>query len=155
MQGVVAPKKIEGIGNELDSIFGRNQPFVSGWISPIMSIGHNQNQAVGTIGMERRLNCNSIGTNSYQSSELDSIFGWNQSFAAGWASPNMSVGHPPSQGPGTIGMERRMNRFSNGTSYLSGDSGIYSSSSDMALSSPVSNQLNTSLETFGAVCGIL
>ncbi|KAL3116556.1 hypothetical protein niasHT_001040 [Heterodera trifolii] len=49
------------------------------------------------------------------------------------------------QNPGTIGMERRMMRNSNGTSiggggqsYLSGDSGNFSTS-DMTLSSPISN----------------
>lgn len=62
------------------------------------------------------------------------------------------------QNPGTIGMERRMNRNSNGNgqSYLSGDSGNYSIS-EMTISSPVSNsiassQLNTpAIENFNMV----
>ncbi|CAK5127784.1 unnamed protein product, partial [Meloidogyne enterolobii] len=58
---------------------------------------------------------------------------------------------PPTtnSGPGTIGMERRQNRNSNGNSYLSGDSGIYSSASDMTISSPIQqHQLGGTPETF-------
>jgi hypothetical protein len=99
------------------------------------------------------------------SGDLDSKKSQLQMFTGGgWDSPNI-VGTSSTlqqqqptpnyqgqqqQGPGAIGMERRLNRNStNGTSYLSGDSGIYSSASDMTISSPIANQLNTSLEQFG------
>lgn len=62
------------------------------------------------------------------------------------------------QNPGTIGMERRMNRTSNGNgqSYLSGDSGNFSISDLTTLSSPISNnavngQNTPSMENFGLV----
>jgi len=61
---------------------------------------------------------------------------------------------PPTtnSGPGTIGMERRQNRNSNGNSYLSGDSGIYSSASDMTISSPIQqHQLGGTPENFNMV----
>jgi hypothetical protein len=74
----------------------------------------------------------------------------NSSILSDWGdSPNLSLFTQQqtntsiiqnNQGPGTIGMERRQNRNSNGNSYLSGDSGIYSSASDMTISSPILQQ---------------
>ena len=91
----------------------------------------------------------------FGSDQLDAILGPHPlPFIPGWdaasftntntVSTQQPTAMPVPTGPGTIGMERRMNRNSNGTSYLSGDSGIYSSASDMTISSPVTSQLNSS-----------
>jgi hypothetical protein len=94
------------------------------------------------------------------SNEDDRVTMGGSAVLPGWDSPNLAPvsqahqinpSHP--QGPGTIGMERRMNRNStNGNSYLSNDSGIYSSASDMTMSSPITQMMNTPNEAYNLVC---
>uniref|UniRef100_A0A1I8B6A2 RING-type E3 ubiquitin transferase n=1 Tax=Meloidogyne hapla TaxID=6305 RepID=A0A1I8B6A2_MELHA len=70
------------------------------------------------------INCQNLPNSSIDWTDSPSLFTQQQQ-----QQTNTSI-IPTNQGPGTIGMERRQNRNSNGNSYLSGDSGIYSSASD-------------------------
>ncbi|KAL7075841.1 hypothetical protein ACQ4LE_005164 [Meloidogyne hapla] len=93
------------------------------------------------------INCQNLPNSSIDWTDSPSLFTQQQQ-----QQTNTSI-IPTNQGPGTIGMERRQNRNSNGNSYLSGDSGIYSSASDnsvapekhlvftdMTISSPIQQQ---------------